>query len=224
MQNVTTINRKMLIIVQLALYKHKDGIILLQYIQPRYCISHTHPLPLQLLCGYLVVLLLDELEKGYGLGSGIPLFVTANVCTTIIWKSFSPKTINIGRGTEFEGAVIAFFHLLATRSNKVRGLREAFYRKDLPNLVNLMATIVVFVIIIYFQVSVCVCVCVHIARGQGFMAVNELSPRAKPENKVCLRCHKSLAISAIIVTISYHTHALLGAYREYRSAVINTRC
>ena len=31
-----------------------------------------------------------------------------------------------------------------------------------------------------------------IARGQGFMAVNEPSPRAKPEDKVCLHCHKSL--------------------------------
>ena len=33
-----------------------------------------------------------------------------------------------------------------------------------------------------------------IARGQGFMAVNEPSPRAKPEDKVC---HKSLATRAI---------------------------
>ncbi len=36
-----------------------------------------------------------------------------------------------------------------------------------------------------------------IARGQGFMAVNEPSPRAKPEDKVRLRCHKSLATRAI---------------------------
>ena len=34
---------------------------------------------------------------------------------------------------------------------------------------------------------------------QGFMAVNEPSPRAKPEDKVCLRCHKSLATRAITV-------------------------
>ena len=27
-----------------------------------------------------------------------------------------------------------------------------------------------------------------IARGQGFMVVNEPSPRAKPEDKVCLHC------------------------------------
>jgi len=55
-------------------------------------------------------------------------------------------------GTEFEGAVIALFHLLATRQDKVRGLREAFYRQNLPNLMNLMATIFVFAIVIYFQV------------------------------------------------------------------------
>ena len=56
-------------------------------------------------------------------------------------------------GTEFEGAVIALFHLLATRTDKVRALREAFYRQNLPNLMNLMATILVFAIVIYFQVS-----------------------------------------------------------------------
>ena len=111
------------------------------------------PTPPQLLCAGLVVLLLDELlQKGYGLGSGISLFIATNICETIVWKSFSPATINTGRGTEFEGAVIALFHLLATRTDKIRGLREAFYRSNLPNLTNLMATILVFGIVIYFQV------------------------------------------------------------------------
>ena len=58
----------------------------------------------------------------------------------------------LGRGTEFEGAVIALFHLLATRTDKVRGLREAFYRPNLPNLTNLMATIFIFAVVIFFQV------------------------------------------------------------------------
>lgn len=107
---------------------------------------------LQLLCAGLVVLLLDELlQKGYGLGSGISLFIATNICETIVWKSFSPATINTGRGTEFEGAVIALFHLLATRSDKIRALREAFYRNNLPNLLNLSATILVFAVVIYFQ-------------------------------------------------------------------------
>lgn len=57
-----------------------------------------------------------------------------------------------GRGTEFEGAIIALFHLLATRTDKVRALREAFYRQNLPNLMNLLATVLVFAVVIYFQV------------------------------------------------------------------------
>lgn len=56
-------------------------------------------------------------------------------------------------GTEFEGAIIALFHLLATRTDKVRALREAFYRQNLPNLMNLIATVFVFAVVIYFQVG-----------------------------------------------------------------------
>ncbi|NP_001408752.1 protein transport protein Sec61 subunit alpha isoform 2 isoform 6 [Mus musculus] len=109
---------------------------------------------IQLFVAGLIVLLLDELlQKGYGLGSGISLFIATNICETIVWKAFSPTTINTGRGTEFEGAVIALFHLLATRTDKVRALREAFYRQNLPNLMNLIATVFVFAVVIYFQVA-----------------------------------------------------------------------
>jgi len=107
---------------------------------------------IQLFVAGLIVLLLDELlQKGYGLGSGISLFIATNICETIVWKAFSPATVNTGRGTEFEGAVIALFHLLATRQDKVRALREAFYRQNLPNLMNLFATIFIFGVVIYFQ-------------------------------------------------------------------------
>jgi len=95
---------------------------------------------------------LDELlQKGYGLGSGISLFIATNICENIVWKAFSPTTINTGRGTEFEGAVIALFHLLLTRHDKIRALKEAFYRQNLPNVTNLLATVLVFVVVIYFQ-------------------------------------------------------------------------
>lgn len=54
----------------------------------------------QLFVAGLIVLLLDELlQKGYGLGSGISLFIATNICETIVWKAFSPTTINTGRGT-----------------------------------------------------------------------------------------------------------------------------
>jgi protein transport protein SEC61 subunit alpha len=107
---------------------------------------------LQLFMAGIVVIILDELlQKGYGLGSGISLFIATNICENIIWKAFSPTTINTGRGTEFEGAIIALFHLLITLTDKVRALKEAFYRQNLPNCANLLATVLVFLVVIYFQ-------------------------------------------------------------------------
>ncbi|KAJ1846974.1 translocon subunit, partial [Coemansia sp. RSA 486] len=68
---------------------------------------------IQLSVAGVIVILLDEmLQKGYGLGSGINLFIATNICEDIVWKSLSPLTVNNGRGPEFEGAIIAFFHLL----------------------------------------------------------------------------------------------------------------
>eukprot|EP01053_Blabericola_migrator_P012884 Blabericola_migrator_1__12883@NODE_840_length_6301_cov_128_082772_g593_i0_p1_GENE_NODE_840_length_6301_cov_128_082772_g593_i0NODE_840_length_6301_cov_128_082772_g593_i0_p1_ORF_typecomplete_len470_score88_01SecY/PF00344_20/7_6e117Plug_translocon/PF10559_9/2_7e19_NODE_840_length_6301_cov_128_082772_g593_i027814190 len=106
----------------------------------------------QLFLAGTVVMLLDEMmHKGYGLGAGISLFIATNICESIVWKALSPTTINTGRGTEFEGALVALVHLLISRPNKLSALKEAFYRSNAPNCTNLIATVVVFVIVIYFQ-------------------------------------------------------------------------
>ncbi|KAL7089185.1 hypothetical protein ACP275_13G173300 [Erythranthe tilingii] len=105
---------------------------------------------LQLCFAVIVIMCLDELlNKGYGLGSGISLFIATNTCESVIWKAFSPTTINAGRGAEFEGAVIALFHLLITRTDKVAAFREAFYRQNLPNVNSLLSTVLVGLIVIY---------------------------------------------------------------------------
>lgn len=107
---------------------------------------------LQLVLAGVVVILLDELlQKGYGLGSGISLFIATNICEQIVWKAFSPTTVNTGRGTEFEGAVVSLVHLLFTRKDKNRALKEAFYRQNLPNVMQLLSTIVVFLVVVYLQ-------------------------------------------------------------------------
>jgi len=107
---------------------------------------------MQLFFAGIVVIVLDEmLQKGYGLGSGISLFITTNICENIIWKALSPSSFPTARGTEYEGAVIALFYLIMTKQDKVRALKEAFYRQNLPNITNLIATVLVFVIVIYFQ-------------------------------------------------------------------------
>lgn len=107
---------------------------------------------LQLVFAGLVVILLDELlQKGYGLGSGISLFMATNICEQILWKAFSPITSNTGRGYEFEGAVVAMVHLLATRKDKKRALLEAFYRQSLPNMFQLLTTVAMFFLVVYLQ-------------------------------------------------------------------------
>ncbi|KAH3912968.1 hypothetical protein HBI56_089430 [Parastagonospora nodorum] len=109
-------------------------------------------LVIQLMIAGLIVILLDELlQKGYGLGSGISLFIATNICESIMWKAFSPTTINTGRGPEFEGAIIALVHLLFTWPNKTVALKEAFYRQNLPNVMNLISTVIVFGAVIYLQ-------------------------------------------------------------------------
>lgn len=43
----------------------------------------------QLFIAGMIVITLDELlQKGYGLGSGISLFIATNICENIIWKAF----------------------------------------------------------------------------------------------------------------------------------------
>merc|ERR1712032_146105 len=107
---------------------------------------------LQLCCAGVIVLTLDELlQKGYGLGSGISLFIATNICENIVWKAFSPTTMNTGKGTEFEGAVIALFHLLISKGSKVQALKEAFYRQNAPDITSLFATVLLFFVVIYFQ-------------------------------------------------------------------------
>mmetsp|Transcript_33560 Transcript_33560/g.94406 ORF Transcript_33560/g.94406 Transcript_33560/m.94406 type:complete len:475 (+) Transcript_33560:91-1515(+) len=107
---------------------------------------------LQLFFASMIVMCLDELlSRGWGFGSGISLFIATNICESVVWSAFSPQTTDRGHGAEFQGAVIALVHLLLTRKDKVRALKEAFYRAHAPNLSNLAATAVVFAVVIYFQ-------------------------------------------------------------------------
>merc|ERR1711966_530759 len=107
---------------------------------------------LQLFFAGAIVVILDELlQKGYGLGSAISLFIATSICETVMWRMFGPTMIQGPKGSEFEGAVIALFHLLITRSDKVMALKEAFYRSNAPNLTNVFATVLVFFVVIYFQ-------------------------------------------------------------------------
>jgi preprotein translocase SecY subunit len=104
---------------------------------------------IQLFAAGLVLILMDELlQKGWGIGSGISLFIAAGVAQKIIWNIFLPLPYEAD-GKAW-GAFIAYIQSLFNRENP---LTAFIYRTspDAPTMLGLVATIVVFAIIIYFE-------------------------------------------------------------------------
>lgn len=84
---------------------------------------------IQLAFAGIVIIMLDEMmQNGYGLGSGISLFIATNICETILWKCFSPITVRSGPNYYYEGAIINLFDSLIKEPNKIAALQNAFYR------------------------------------------------------------------------------------------------
>ncbi len=107
---------------------------------------------IQLLFAGVVLLLLDEmLQKGWGIGSGISLFILAGVAKSIMWSSFSPFRMDDGKSY---GAFIALGETILGG----RPLGEVFFRLDpsgalttLPSMLGFITTVVVFVLVIYME-------------------------------------------------------------------------
>ncbi|UCE15386.1 MAG: preprotein translocase subunit SecY [Candidatus Bathyarchaeota archaeon] len=102
---------------------------------------------IQLLVAGVVLMLLDELiQKGWGIGSGISLFIMAGVAQNIMWASLAP-TPPVGDGKSY-GALIALSQTVLSG----RSLGEVLLREgNLPSMLGFFATIVVFLIVIYFE-------------------------------------------------------------------------
>jgi len=124
---------------------------------------------LQLLTAGIVIMLLDEMiQKGWGIGSGISLFILAGVAQRILWDSLAPTPpMEDGKST---GAIIAFFQTLMKREPLI----NAFIRVDsegntlnLPAMLGLFTTLAVFLIVIYVE-GVRVELPVSYARYRGF--------------------------------------------------------
>lgn len=94
--------------------------------------------------GVLVMTLDDMLSKGWGISGGINLFIVTNICEGIVWKAFSPTNVN----GAFEGV---FPSLAAGLFTDPTHLHRVVFRDDLPNVLNLAATVVVFLIVVYIQ-------------------------------------------------------------------------
>jgi preprotein translocase SecY subunit len=97
---------------------------------------------LQLIAAGIIVMLMDELvQKGWGLGSGISLFIMAGVAQNILWSTFSPPT------GLFVGSLSSYLGGQQTLVAWVFGSASGIY----PSLLGFIATIVVFLVIIYLE-------------------------------------------------------------------------
>jgi preprotein translocase SecY subunit len=97
---------------------------------------------MQLLGAGIVVMLMDELvQKGWGLGSGISLFIMAGVAQNILWQAFNPGT----------GLFVGSLSTLL-RGQQSYGLTEWILGAgSYPSLLGFIATIGTFLIIIYLE-------------------------------------------------------------------------
>jgi preprotein translocase SecY subunit len=102
---------------------------------------------LQLIAAGIIVLLMDELvQKGWGFGSGISLFIMAGVSQHIFWQSFSPAPA-VGESGSY-GFFIKLAQVLATGEPAASlWLRTP----QNPSLLGLIATVGAFLIIIYME-------------------------------------------------------------------------
>ena len=116
---------------------------------------------LQLLAAGIVVILLDELvQKGWGLGSGISLFIAAGVAQRIYWDCFAPIPAQDGY---FVGAILALAQSIFAGdvgSILVRPMR-------LPDMTGFISMIIIFIVIIYLE-GLRVNIPISHARFRGF--------------------------------------------------------
>lgn len=102
---------------------------------------------LQLIAAGLILMLMDEMvQKGWGIGSGISLFIIAGVAKQIWWSCIAP--LGPMSDGKFYGAIPAFIQSLLSGN----GLLSAFHRpQNLPDMLGFIATILVFIIVIFFE-------------------------------------------------------------------------
>jgi len=111
-------------------------------------ISEPHVLYIligQLMGASVIIMFLDEtIQKGWGLGSGISLFIMAGVAQQILWSLFSP----LPAGDGFTIGVIPY----VTESVMAGDLSNIFFRyNQLPSIFGLLLTAGIMMILVFTQ-------------------------------------------------------------------------
>jgi len=109
---------------------------------------------LQLIFAGLVLVLLDEMmQKGWGIGSGISLFILAGVAQGILWESLSvaPSLGSEPETVKSYGAIPAFIQTLMQPDFNPQYLFARPQNPNLPTMLGLLTTVIVFLVVIYAE-------------------------------------------------------------------------
>jgi protein transport protein SEC61 subunit alpha len=102
----------------------------------------------QLVAAGIIVMLLDELvQKGWGLGSGISLFIMAGVAQNVLWSTFNPSTGLFVGGLQQLLTPPSANQTAFTLVDWTIGTQAGTY----PSLIGFIATIATFLVIIYLN-------------------------------------------------------------------------
>ena len=117
----------------------------------------------QLIISSIMVMLMDELvQKGWGIGSGLSLFIMAGIAQTILWSSFSPLPANDG-----PIGILPFTVSAVTNGHA----QDALFRTgSLPSVFGLSLTVGVILVLVYIE-GIHVDIPIVSTKYRGFTAV-----------------------------------------------------
>lgn len=116
---------------------------------------------LQLLAATLIIILLDEMvQKGWGFGSGVSIFIAGGVVQEILWQTFAPVPAPDGA---LYGAIPAFIQGITSGNPLSKFVREHGY----PDMVGFISTILLLLALIYLQ-GIRVNIPIAFARYRGY--------------------------------------------------------
>ena len=165
----------------------------------------------QLFVASLMVLLLDEMiQKGWGIGSGVSLFILAGVCQTVLWYTFSPLSIQVTAGSSeifgFIPAMISSFFTNSFSDIIVRGFKY-------PSLLTFVLTVVMLLVLVYIE-GIRVELPITSIKYRGFQGVYPIKLLYVSNIPVIL-------VSALGANVTFFTKILYNFYGHTSSGLLS---
>ncbi|MDA4117533.1 MAG: preprotein translocase subunit SecY [Thaumarchaeota archaeon] len=154
----------------------------------------------QLVGAGVVILLLDEMiQKGWGIGSGISLFILAGVAQTLWWDTFSPYPVSPTQGQP--AVIFGFIPALLSTIASGAPLSSMFIRaSQFPSAFTFVMTVAVMLFITYIE-GIRVEVPITSVKYRGFQGVYPIKLLYVSNIPVIL-------VSALTANVSFFTRLL----------------